>query len=92
MVEEPAGSLRFADAEVMQEWHGRPAHVYSATDARARAGMRLAKSPCELRSADFSPQGCWRAEKTLEFCERVCAVLVFLRDESRAPAASMIGR
>jgi len=42
-------------------------------------------------SADFSPQGRYRAKKALEFCGRLCAVLTFLRDKSRAPAAILAG-
>ena len=51
----------------------------------------LAWSPRARRSADFSPQGCWLAKEALEFCGRVCALLTFLRDKSRAPAAIVVG-
>src|SRR2546425_11997839 len=53
--------------------------------------MCLARAPRERRGADFTPQGCWRAKEALEFCGRVCAVLTFLRDKSRAPAAIVVG-
>src|SRR5439155_25377556 len=53
--------------------------------------QRLAGSPRERRSADFSPQACWSAKEAMEFCGRVCAVLTFLRDKSRAHAAILVG-
>ena len=53
--------------------------------------MCLAPPPRERRSVDFSPQACWWAKEALEFCGRVCAMLAFLRDESRALAAILVG-
>src|SRR5882724_1337964 len=48
-----------------------------------RVAPRL-RGPCG-RNTDFSPQAGLVSEPALESSRRVCAVLTFLRDQSRAP-------
>src|SRR5439155_9949757 len=81
--------LRLATA--LAQGGQKPFPILVIPEDRFPPSMCLAWSPRERRGADFSPQGCGLAKEALEFCGRVCTVLTFLRDKSRAPAAILVG-